>query len=218
MTWPYGIGVDDARAQRRALERHRVVVGRVVVEPGARAARLHPVRELAEERLHRGRACPCRRRRVVVAVEGRAARRARLRPAIAVAEPERQPQLPGEVGAQEVRQVGAVRRRRDRRLVLGIVLAQAEVAVEEVARRIAQRLVQRAKIHRLIDGRVEQRRDPRRVEVLVAPIPGVRRRPHVRAHRRRRRGRLGGDRDLPARDRLAAPAPDQLVAPRPRRD
>ena len=117
------------------------------------------------------------RGRVLVRHERRALRRARVGAAVAVAEADRQPELPGEVRAQEVRQVGAVGRRGDGRLVLRIVLAQAEEAVEEVARRIAQRLVQRPEVERLVDGRVEEPLDPRRVEILHAPIPGVARLP-----------------------------------------
>ena len=93
-------------------------------------------------------------------------------PPAAVAQAHRQAQLPGEVGPQKVGQVGAVRLGRQRVAVLGIVLAQAQVVVQEVAPGVAQGRRQRPKADRLGRRRIEQRLDPGGEQVLGAGVPG----------------------------------------------
>ncbi len=151
------------------------------------------------------------RRRILVGEEARAARRARVGAAVAVAEAERQAELPGEVGAQEIRQIGAVGRGGDGGLVLRIVLAQAEEVHQEVALRIAQRLVQRPEVDRRLRRRVEQDVDPGGEEVLVAAVPAVHRRPDDLADGGVGLGGVRRDLDRSAGERLVAAGPGHPV-------
>ena len=72
--------------------------------------------------------------------------RPRVGAPIAIAEPERQAHLPAEVRPQEIRQIGAIGRRHQRRPALRIVLAEAEVVEQQISIAIPQRLRQRAEI------------------------------------------------------------------------
>ena len=87
---------------------------------------------------------------------------ATLRPA------ERQPELPREIGAQEVRQVGTVGREPEAVLA---ILPEPQVFVEEVPLPLARHLVERAPAGLHVERIVEELLDPRRVERLRGPAP-----------------------------------------------
>ncbi len=96
------------------------------------------------------------------------------RPARALGIAERQPELPREVGAQKVRQVGAVGREpKPARLVL----AEPHVVVEEVPRGIAGHLIEAVPARLGVERVVEELRDPHRKKVLGRPVPRARHRP-----------------------------------------
>ncbi len=80
---------------------------------------------------------------------------------------ERQAHLESEIGAQEVRHVGAVGLDDESLLVL----AETEIVEEDVARAVAQHLMHRLPRRRLVERRVEQLLDPRRIQVLGVAIP-----------------------------------------------
>ena len=165
-----GIGVDDAGTQGVACQLHRVEVGGVVGERGARAAGLHGVHEPACVGLEgRERVGPPARS---LHHGGRvAARRLARGPAVASAHAERQTDLPREVGAQKVRQVGAIRRGRQRGAAARVVLAELQVVVKKIPPGIPQGILQRREAERFGRGCVEQPFDPGRVEGLRPPIP-----------------------------------------------
>ena len=145
-----GIGVHRARPQRRAC--------RAAPDKGRSLSSSRAVRALPEctvlASLRRNCAasssavvaCP----RTALSLVNRSATAGRRcwRAAVAVAEAHRQAQLPGEVGAQEVRQVGAVGLGAQHLLVLRDRPRPGQVVVEEVALRIAQRRRQRPKRQR----------------------------------------------------------------------
>ena len=110
---------------------------------------------------------------------------------------ERQPHLEGEIGAQEVRHVGAIGLNDEPLLIL----AQAQMIEQEVARRIAQHLMHRLPRRRFIERRVEQCLDPCGVQIFRLAIPGLLCGPHALA-RARARGLFTLHDDF-ARDRLA---------------
>ena len=107
----------------------------------------------------RSQTWPRRRAGVEVRVPAPAARRLAATAAAALGVAERESELPREVGAQEVGQVGAIRLEAKPAFA---VLAEAEVVVEEVALGIARDLVQRAPGRLRVEGVVEEPLDPRR--------------------------------------------------------
>ena len=90
-------------------------------------------------------------------------------PARAFRVAERQPHLEGEIGAQEVRHVGAVRLNDQPFLIL----AQAQMIEQHIARRIAQHLMHRLPRRRFIERRVEQCLDPCGVQIFRLAVPGL---------------------------------------------
>src|SRR5450759_3402192 len=77
---------------------------------------------------------------------------------------ERQPHLEREIGAQEVRHVGAVGAHHES----GLVLAETQIIEHDIARPIAQHFVQRIPRRRRVERGVEQLLDPGRIQVFVA--------------------------------------------------
>ena len=90
---------------------------------------------------------------------------------------ERQPHLEGEIGAQEVRHVGAVGLNDQPFLIL----AQAQMIEQHIARRIAQHLMHRLPRRRLVERRVEQCLDPGGVQIFRLAVPVALHRPHALA-------------------------------------
>jgi hypothetical protein len=201
-----GVGVDYAGAQDIARQLDRVEIGLVVVERGARAARVGLVGEQAQE-LAKAVERVVASHRLVLTDQGTAGGWMVAAAAVAVAQAKGQAHLPGKGGAQVVRQIGTVGHGRGRGAVLGIILAQTEVAPEEVTRWIADHGCQRREAQRRISRCVEQALDPRRVEVFHAAVPGARDWPSPRSlgpGACQRRVTAPCDRNAVAGDNLAA--------------
>src|SRR5262249_42326740 len=129
--------------------------------------------------------------------------------AAALRETEREPELPREVRAQEVRQIGAVGLHAE---PVRVVLPEAEMVVQEVALRVARDLVQRAPGGVLVERSVEQLLDPRGVEVLGRAAPLLRDGPYARP--RILSCPVGGpDLDRAARERFRAVPDDGAILP-----
>ena len=211
-----GIGVDGARPQRLLRQRHGVEIGVVVGRQDAHRAGLHGVgddMQITSER----RAEPARRRPGIGNARPRdAPRRMAAAAARAVRIAERQSHLEGEIGAQEIDEIGAIGSQHHRHFVF----AGAEIIEQNVARAVAQHRIERRPRRLGIERRVEQLFDPRGIEIFRRAVPVVAQRPEAPRRRRRRRRFCRADRDL-ARDRAAAgqetAAARQLRAPRPRR-
>ena len=127
---------------------------------------------------------------------------------------ERQPHLEGEIGAQEVDEVGAVGAKADRH----VVFAETQIVEQEIARSVAQHFMPRLPGQLRVERRVEQLRDPRRIQVLGRAIPAVAHLPEA-ARRRVRRRRLSRADDDVARDvphSAGASVERQRRVPRPR--
>ncbi len=115
---------------------------------------------------------------------------------------ERQSHLEREVGAQEVRKIGAIGPDDHSHLVL----AQAEVIEQHIARAVAQHLVEGRPGRRRIERRIKQFLDPRRVEVFRRAIPFCVHRPDAPAHAMRLRRLAIGHRNV-AGNRAACARP-----------
>ena len=104
---------------------------------------------------------------------------------------ERQSHLEGEIGAQEIDEVGAVRSEPGLRRVL----VAAEIVVQEITRGIAQHLVPDLPVQVLIGRRVEQLLDPCRKQGFVGAVPVIARLPDAacRNSDRLRLARAHGD-------------------------
>ncbi len=87
-------------------------------------------------------------------------------------ESEGQAELPGEIGPEEVGVVGAVRRHVQGVRPVGVVLAEAEVVVEEVPGAVARDLVEGLPGRALV-GVGEQGLDPGGIEALRGPGPAM---------------------------------------------
>jgi len=86
-------------------------------------------------------------------------------------ETEREAQLPGEVGPQVERIVGAIGVHDDRALSGRVVFPEPEVVMKEVALRVTRDLVEGGPGRALI-GVVEQGVDPGRIKSFSIPAPG----------------------------------------------
>ena len=130
---------------------------------------------------------------------------------------ERQSHLEREIGAQEVRKVGAVGANDQPHLVL----AQAEMVEQDIARPVAQHLMQRRPRRRRVERRVKQLLDPGGIQVFRLAIPGIAQRPEaaIRRARSRRLDRTHGDlaRDRAALGRRAVARKRRVPRPRGRR-
>ena len=103
-----------------------------------------------------------------------------------------QSHLEGVVGAQEVREVGAVGTDDH----IHLVFAEPQMVEQEIARFIAQHDMQRGPRQRVVERRVEKLLDPGGVEILGFAIPGVAHRPYARTRTVRLRRHVGAHRDL----------------------
>ena len=134
------------------------------------------------------------------------------------------PGLEGEIGAQEIRKVGAVGADDEPQFVF----AQAHMVEQDVARFIAQHHVQRRPRRRGVERSIEQRLDPRGIQVFGRAAPCVAQGPEgsLRGARARRLAVAHGDlaRDgavssagAPSRTSFACQVRRRWPAPRPRR-
>ena len=106
---------------------------------------------------------------------------------------ERQPHLEREIGAQEVRKVGAVGANDH----LHRVFVETQMVEQEIARPVAQHFMQRRPRRRRVERRVEQLLDPGGIQIFRRAIPGIAQRPDAAvasraaaaARRRARRSR-----------------------------
>jgi hypothetical protein len=174
---PIGIGVDRSRRDRIGRDACRVEIGPIVGGKRATASRVdrptHVAREKAAKRIDVARG-PVGRW-LEVRMPGHAARRRRAAAARALGVAERQTELPGEVGTQEERQVGAIGLETH---APGLVLVEPEVVVEKVPVAIAEDRVEAAPARVGVERIVEEPLDPGRVEALRAAIPLALDRPH----------------------------------------
>jgi len=155
-----GVGEDGAGPEGRAFERHRVKIAGVVTQRRASGAGVYPVHDPAAGLPEDAGGSGSADKRLVDLRRVAAWWSMGAAPAAgAIADGEAE--LPGEVGAQKVRQVGAIR--------LGgklAVLPLAQVVMEEVAPRIAQHGLKRWEAERYLGRVIEQMLDPGGVERL----------------------------------------------------